>query len=334
MNAVGEIGNFGKHVLLTGAGFSKNWGGLLAEGVRAAILSSKEIQARPSVQSLIKSEKYFEPVWEKVHVETSVYNADDRAAMQDAIKRIFKEMDDRYKTSVTVNSGHIDANVANMRLLQRFKSSGADTAYLFTVNQDTAHERIWRPQPPNLDRIVWPGVTQHGELIDSITKEVAKGTVRAANVKQSELRGQCNLIKLHGSANWLTDDGRSTMVIGLSKRDQIAGSPLLNFYQQVFEKVLASGEVRLMAIGYSFGDGHINEAIADAIERSGLKLFVWDPRDPTDFLKSTSVPHGEKILRGLIGMELRLLSEVLPTYNPASSSTDALDQVLRQFFDS
>jgi len=40
---------FSKRVLLTAAGFSRNWGGLLASEVTGKILAHPAIQARPSL---------------------------------------------------------------------------------------------------------------------------------------------------------------------------------------------------------------------------------------------------------------------------------------------
>ena len=31
-----------------------------------------------------------------------------------------------------------------------------------------------------------------------------------------------------------------------------------------------------MIVGYGFGDDHINDVIADAVNNSGLKIYFWD----------------------------------------------------------
>src|SRR6202034_1179051 len=122
-----------------------------------------------------------------------------------------------------------------------------------------------------------------------------------------------NLIKLHGSANWRSGDGSATMVMGDGKAATITGSPLLTWYAQIFEQVLSAGDVRLMVVGYGWGDEHINAAIARAVEHHGLQVFIWNPADPRQTLPT--VPHGQMILdRGLMGVATRHLGEVMPTF--------------------
>jgi hypothetical protein len=41
--------------------------------------------------------------------------------------------------------------------------------------------------------------------------------------------------------------------------------------------MLMRPSARLMAIGYSFSDAHINDAIMDAIKQGDLKIFLIDP---------------------------------------------------------
>lgn len=71
-----------------------------------------------------------------------------------------------------------------------------------------------------------------------------------------------NVIKLHGSFNWRSSDGHNVMVVGTEKTAAIARMPLLSWYMDVFKQVLNAGDVRLMIIGYRFGDEHVNATIA------------------------------------------------------------------------
>ena len=70
----------------------------------------------------------------------------------------------------------------------------------------------------------------------------------------ARLRGGFNVIKLHGSFNWRTADGRNAMIIGAGKGDKIARSPLLSWYFDIFRQVLSAGDVRLLIVGYGLGD--------------------------------------------------------------------------------
>ena len=81
------------------------------------------------------------------------------------------------------------------------------------------------------------------------------------------------LIKLHGSTDWVGAEGASLMVLGNAKSGAISRVPLLAWYHEVFRARLCAGNVRLMVIGYSFQDEHINEVILSASKDHGLDLY-------------------------------------------------------------
>jgi CO dehydrogenase/acetyl-CoA synthase epsilon subunit len=70
------------------------------------------------------------------------------------------------------------------------------------------------------------------------------------------------------------------MVIGRSKTKQIKNEPLLEYYFEIFEKVLSQDQRRLLVIGYSFSDEHINSIICKAVEKNGLKVYILSPESP------------------------------------------------------
>jgi hypothetical protein len=82
-------------------------------------------------------------------------------------------------------------------------------------------------------------------------------------------------IKLHGSYNWRTETGH-LLIIGGAKSIDIAKVPLLTWYHEQFRKLITMPDVRLMIVGYSFRDKHINEHL-EAAARVGAKLFIVDP---------------------------------------------------------
>src|SRR5260370_13898779 len=77
--------------------------------------------------------------------------------------------------------------------------------------------------------------------------------------------------KLHGSSNWFdTINGRDVMVLGGNKSATIEGHPILKWNHEQFKAYLSRPDTRLMVIGYSFGDAHINHAIDEAAKLGGL----------------------------------------------------------------
>jgi hypothetical protein len=52
------------------------------------------------------------------------------------------------------------------------------------------------------------------------------------------------------------------MAVGTEKSKQIARLPLLRWYGELFGRVLSAEGRRIMIVGYSFADEHINFTIA------------------------------------------------------------------------
>jgi hypothetical protein len=214
-----------------------------------------------------------------------------------------------------------------------------DAGYMFTLNQDLWPERFlynWHTMWPHGGvRIAMPGVrpranhefftTDLGHFTNSFLRDTVQNSAEVGR-----LAGSFNVIKLHGSFNWTTNDDRNAMVMGTQKAAQITRHPLLSWYWQVFEQVLAAGDVRLMIVGYGFGDEHVNRVIADAIERQGLKVFIWDSL-PAGELKDRlcAAPHGKSIWKGLLSTASRPLIEVFPG---DQSETEEYRRIVQTFF--
>ena len=62
------------------------------------------------------------------------------------------------------------------------------------------------------------------------------------------------------------------LVMGGNKAVDINQYPLLRWYSQKFSEYLGRPQARLMVIGYSFGDAHINKTITDAADNGSLQL--------------------------------------------------------------
>jgi hypothetical protein len=98
-----ELGNFGKRVLLVGAGFSKNWGGRLANEVWADVFSSSAVQCQHRLRQALIRERSFEAVMEDVLTGAN-YDAADRQAMIGAVVKTFVRMDELYrKTTISAD---------------------------------------------------------------------------------------------------------------------------------------------------------------------------------------------------------------------------------------
>jgi hypothetical protein len=84
--------------------------------------------------------------------------------------------------------------------------------------------------------------------------------------------------------------------MGGQKAISIDQFPILTWYHQLFREHLLRPDARLMVIGYSFSDVHINKAIGDGVER-GLKLFIIDPCGVDVLDKRPKVPLRSRDVR-------------------------------------
>lgn len=158
---------------------------------------------------------------------------------------------------------------------------------IFSLNQDLLLESGYcaQAEPPQSFGPRWSGysfpgmVEQPRQAFDpSFPKWCGQYSpnLNATNVSPSA--NVQPIYKLHGSANWMDDAGSRLLIMGGEKVDAINGSSLLKGYAQEFERRLKVVGTRLMIIGYSFGDLHINAAIESAAALGGLKIFIVDPR--------------------------------------------------------
>ena len=84
--------------------------------------------------------------------------------------------------------------------------------------------------------------------------------------------------KLHGSRHYVDGAaGGRIIIMGGNKADDIPRFPLLGSYMGEFQRCINGPGAKLMVIGYSFSNLHINNLIATATVDHGLKVFMIDP---------------------------------------------------------
>lgn len=298
---------FSKRVLFVGAGFAKNWGGMLAREVHKFISNYPAVQKRPAAKKLLRKETSFEVALEKVR--SGKYEHQDQAAIEEAIISAFEQMDGHYRK---LTHPVLDASISDF--IGRFCLGpvGRGTGYVFSLNQDLLLERIYGTQVDRqqftLPGVPWPERRPDGPAgALPIPPETISDSV---DIEAPHLTNNFNLIKLHGSINWRSSADSPPMVMGTRKTLMIGNIPLLAWYHQVFEKVLSDGDVRLLVIGYGWADEHINEAIAAAVKNHGLSVFSWNPTEPVSLLKGQT--FGDIIEKGLMGYATQNLTEVMP----------------------
>ncbi len=302
-----DTGLFSKRTILTGAGWTRNWGAPLAPEIWQELMSNAAVQNRNSVRELLLEEPSFEAAVGRL--QTAPFNATDRQVFEGAVMDAFVAMD----AEISRPDHDPWINIYKVQeLLFRFSGQQGNrvkSGYMFTLNQDLWPERhlynqhvsgAAAPSLPGLQRRANQRLftTDLGPYSDGFIMEPLP------DVSATPLLGAFNVIKLHGSFNWRTPDGRNAMIIGTQKTVQIAAFDLLALYWQIFRTVLQAGDVRLMIVGYGFGDEHVNAVIADAVENHGLRVFIWDTalnvRD-----RVRAAPHGAQIWQGVLSTSSR-----------------------------
>lgn len=254
-------------MLLTGAGFAKNWGGFLAREVWERMLASPTVRGNEVLRKvLLDNPEDFEAALAFVRLKSPKI----AALMETAVLEVFEEQDDNETRDwFDFQSEKFHDFTAKFR--------GSDgTAMFFTLNQDLLVERRWR------DGELWaPGVGNLA-LSEARARLSEEYRERVAVDPAVELRvGAVNYLKLHGSFVWNSASGNALLVAGADKRTQIAEQfAILAQYLKLFRLACEMVGARLVVIGYSFRDPHINAIIAGAA-RNGLELAVMDTRSAT-----------------------------------------------------
>lgn len=286
------------NILLLGAGFTKNYGGLLSSEMWAEIFNHEKIQAQPRIKTLMLNNFDYEAVYYYVlegfedqdgkYIE---FTDDEKESMIAATKSAYGLIDkiiiDYAESRLYRGSKPID------EFLYYFDGTHSrsitNNVFIFTLNQDLFFERIHENYDKKVKTtLLIPGIDNDPNWFPFYDKPFDYYKLPTEDVLRSIKgrfleRNNYFLIKLHGSCNWVSSDGSSTMVIGRGKKEQIQKEPLLKYYHEIFETILSQDLRRLFIIGYGFGDEHINSVISKAVKDNGLKIYLLYPESPEEF---------------------------------------------------
>jgi hypothetical protein len=310
-----------KFVLLTGAGFTRDFGGFLANEMWALIFNSPTLKDYPRIKSMMLNDFNYESIYYKV-IDGKDFNEDEKNALTEVVFSSYKRLDDSVRNYRNLGTKQpVDINAVS-KSIERFTGSPAITdrnnskGFFFTLNQDLLVERYFS----NLG-LVTPYVNQptieiyqDKEYNESTCSRTLPATDTDLGKTNSLSSSKFFYVKLHGSWNWYSSDGKKKLVIGRDKINQINDEPVLKRYFGLFKETLLQKNVRLFVIGYGFGDEHINEIIADSIKNNNLRLYVLNSLNPEKFKNDLhkDKPYGERIWGGLEGYYPYSLSQVFP----------------------
>lgn len=260
-------------LLLTGAGFSYNWGGPLASEVFEQILADKDIDT-VTRDRLFDSNGQFESVMAELQTSKDAEDQKRADALLTSVVGIFNHMNNAfmYKQFEFENPPSVQHSVA--AFLSRFHA-------IFTLNQDCLLEQHYNPVFGTAQN--WARLYQPGMRFPSTFRPTGARQDKFALMEPHppfttiSTSGAQPYVKLHGSVNWVESDvGKRILIMGGEKAVSIGLYSILRWYHEQFREMLLRPSARLMIIGYSFSDAHINDAIVEGLE-NGLKIYVVDP---------------------------------------------------------
>jgi SIR2-like domain len=318
--------------LLTGAGFTRNWGGWLANEAFEYLLGAPEVSRylRDVLWEAKLRGEGFEGALSVVQAAyASSKSSQDKQhlyALTQAVIGMFTAMQTAF-SSQQLN----DPNYELQQFLSRFDS-------IFTLNQDIFLETHYLGYE---GREGWPGRWAGWYLPYMRFMEEPQDLNPFSRGKpltpdhEFAVRENCQPVyKLHGSYNWFAEqNGERLLVMGGNKTGIIKSFQVLDRYYAEFKAALSQPDTHLMIIGYSFGDVHVNNAIMNAASQ-GMKIFVIDPlgvdvidkRNPKAQIQEPVTELMLSLMPGLVGASRRMLNEII------FSDTVEYQKVMR-FFD-
>ena len=328
------------YILLTGAGFSRNWGGWLASEAFEYLLGCQEILGNLYLQNILWRNLPtggFENALAEIQasfIRNPQSNTKNLLDMQCAVTKMFHDMNRGY-----FNNNVFEFQHASERMVKTFLTK---FDAIFTLNQDLLLEHYYIDHDVSLiSNQRWNGSELPG-MQPILNSNVSNQNSWAQRKWMPDIPDNFRLnnrsqpyFKLHGSSNWQEKLGQPMLIMGGNKIRDINLHPVLCWYYEQFERRLSEPNTRLMIIGYGFRDEHINAVIMSAVNQCGLKMFIVAPEggDLARKINSTNaaairVPTDieETFERGLIGASRRSLSETF------GSDTIEFNKVMR-FFD-
>jgi hypothetical protein len=318
-------------VLLLGAGFTRNWGGWLAAEFVGELCG--RLQDRPHLNEMFRVYGNFEKAFgERLVVAArepeNAQAQEDAARMQRAILETFSEMNASLAMQ-NVNFSQ-EGRCSTKSFLARFDA-------IFTLNQDLFFELHYDGMELECNGrwhgYVLPGVavTPDWAAPRQRRDRISLQRFVAADFALPGERIQA-IYKLHGSVNWRSADARELLVIGTGKEDEIARSPVLSRYHQIFREHVCRGEAQIMVMGYSFSDAHINAVLLEGARNHGMKMYLVNPAGLSSYGAHTqqSQNRNELLEIPLLGICQRNLAEVFASSdNPAFQSFERFLGVMR-----
>ncbi len=313
-------------VILTGAGFTHALGTPLAKEMRDKIYNSNYLENQQKIKKKFDAKDgNYEKVYADVVLSSqSKFSDEEKKSLEDAIVDAYKSID---RELYAFQDDQQKQKQAIQRFFGSwlYREQKHEHKVMFTLNQDLFIERHVLPQlgipesniviknhiesilrnkqyskdkisnlenqlilnryaaPYKVENHTKPLENRH--LID-VSKEEDKQALGL------NLENTAYYIKLHGSFDFINNQDRRIIISGKSKTGEIDKIFLLSEYLKLFESLLVDEQyetIRLIIIGYSFLDSHINDILENACAemRGKIKIDIFSAVKSSELLKKT-----------------------------------------------
>jgi hypothetical protein len=294
-----QWGKLMRTVLLTGAGFSANWGGRLAREVNTAV--ARRVGNDPNLAALL----HRNPNFEEALAELQNAAAISTPGAHDQLQRL--------ETGITEVFDNMNCHLSAAKFSFRAETGWTVAEFLvlfdaiFTLNQDLLLESHHLMPAgigfalalvsgsrwdigvlPGVDAIPDPNVVGGYNVLRTRWRPVASPSSTVIGPRHQPY------YKLHGSMNWHDPNGGRLLVMGGNRPTTMKQHSILTWYAEKFAEAVSTPNVRLMVIGYGFRDNHINRMIYEGWQKGGrtLSMFIVHP-DGREILKKVNPTFGK-----------------------------------------
>jgi hypothetical protein len=286
------------HYLLIGAGFSRNWGGPLSEEITGSLLG--ELHDDGEIANALRRAP-FEEVFGGFQPSPGVGPLDAKLTrFQNAVSDLFSRLNKSFCTKNFEFTNELTFSVKEF--VTKFDA-------IFSLNQDLLLEIHYMQNfgvHAKWGSVVLPGMTPILSASHALFDPIA--CTRTATANTGVGSGAQPLYKLHGSSNWYSESGQPLLIMGNEKTGAIARFPVLRSYHNEFASRLSESKAKLMVIGYSFQDEHINDVIERASRDHGLGTYLVDLRGREVLRDPKMTDAAIKVRRGI--EDIKLIGEL------------------------
>lgn len=279
---------FNNTILLLGAGFSANFGGWLAKQMWTKLFNNPLLNDSKEVKQELLKQFDFENIYSELFNDR-IKKVEQFTLFEQILQEAYIEMNGRL---MYPEWSKVDVNPDEVRgFINNFVNDGSGNfGAIFSLNQDLFFEKTFQRQPLGPKTMQYDGTPGNINENDFRTNKLLPELPELEEYKKEFEKERFGFIKLHGSLNWLTGEGKSAKVIGLNKPEIIKTIPLLDWYNNtLFKTAINQQNIKLVVYGYSFNDTHINDSLYDAIhgnddkKGNNMKIYIISTEDPENF---------------------------------------------------